>query len=127
MMNMDNIIDSIPTNIVVYRYENEHFIIVHFNKMALETEKLKLEDIKGRTLKSVFPGVEKFGLYDILLEVQKTGVAQDHDDHYYEDDRISGWRKNRVEKLENGDLIVTYTDETLNVEKSHRLESLSSI
>lgn len=105
-------IDDIPVNIAVYRYVDDDFIIIDFNNMAEKTENISREEVISKCLTKVFPGVKKLGLFDILLRVHEKGDEEECALGFYEDDRISGWRHNRVSRLPNGDLIVFYTDMT---------------
>lgn len=105
-------IDSIPLNIAVYQYCDDDFIFVDFNTMAEQTEGLQKKDLLGKKLCDVFPGVKSFGLYDVLLRVHEHGGHETFDDAHYKDERISGWRKNEVIKLPNGNVMTMYEDLT---------------
>lgn len=105
-------IDSIPLNIAVYQYCDDDFIFVDFNTMAEQTEGLTKKDLLGKKLCDVFPGVRSFGLYDVLLRVHEHGGHETFDDAHYKDERISGWRKNEVIKLPNGNIMAMYEDLT---------------
>lgn len=112
-------IDILPLNVVVYRYDGSDFIIIDFNKQAQITEGLKKEVLLGKKLCDVFPGVKSFGLYDVLLRVHEKGGSESFDDAHYSDERISGWRKNEITKLPNGDVMAIYEDLT----KAKQLEA----
>ncbi|MGM0541502.1 MAG: sensor domain-containing diguanylate cyclase [Pseudomonadota bacterium] len=103
-------IDSFPQNIAIYRYENEEFIFVGFNRVAEKTEGMARFDLLGKKLIDVFPGVKEFGLYDLLLNVQKSHKNNRLDVDFYTDKRVSGWRKNELVYLPNGDVMVIYQD-----------------
>lgn len=105
-------IDDIPINIAVYRYVDDDFIFIDFNNMAEKTENISREEIIGKCITKVFPGVKKLGLFNLLLRINKNGGYEELDLGFYEDDRISGWRHNSVKRLPNGDVIVFYTDIT---------------
>ena len=110
--NIDIPIDDIPNNIAIYRYHDGDFLFIDFNKMAEKTENIRKEEVVGKYLTEVFPGVKEFGLFEILLRVHKNGGPEKMDICFYEDKRIRGWRHNSVNRLSNGDLIVSYTDMT---------------
>ena len=103
-------IDDLPDNVVIYRFVDDDFIFVDLNKNAEETEKMSKEQLVGKKLTEMFPTVKEFGLYELLLKVQKEETEQELDMSLYEDSRISGWRHNSVRKLSNGDIIVFYKD-----------------
>ena len=116
-------IDSMPLNIAVYRRVGDDFIFVDFNKMAEQTEQITKEELIGKRLTEVFPGVRKFGLFDVLMRVDETGRPETFELNYYSDDRISGWRKNEIIKLPNGDVMAQYRDLT----KERQLHALGQI
>ncbi|EDZ63714.1 diguanylate cyclase with PAS/PAC sensor [Sulfurimonas gotlandica GD1] len=124
-------IDELPDNVVIYRYEDDDFIFVDLNKSAQKTENTSKEKIIGKKLTEIFPGVKKFGLYDLLLKVNRDGGSQELDMRFYEDKRISGWRHNSIRKLSNGDLIVFYKDlneyKSLEDETNRKTNELKSL
>ncbi len=109
-----HIISHISTCVVIYQVRNngDKFIFADFNKAAEKTEKIKKEEVLGKEVREVFPGVEKFGLLEVLKKVYRTGKPQRHPVTFYSDDRISGWRENFVYKLPEGEILVTYEDRT---------------
>lgn len=88
------------------------FIIKDFNRAAEKIEKVKKEDIIGRSVLKVFPGVKDFGLFKVFQEVYKTGKPQHHPSSLYKDQRITGWRENYVYKLPSGEIVAVYDDIT---------------
>lgn len=105
-------IDFIPLNVVVYRYDGSDFIFIDVNRQAEKTEGLKKEALLGNKLCEIFPAVKEFGLYNVLLRVHEQGGHETFDDAHYHDERISGWRKNEVIRLPNGDVMALYEDLT---------------
>ncbi len=114
-------IDLISTNIAIYKKVDDDFIFVAFNKMAQKTENLDAKVIIGKKLTEIFPGVKEFGLFDVLLKVQESEKSVIFETAFYKDSRISGWRKNKVKKLPDGNLIVLYEDSTVQVEIKKQL------
>lgn len=108
-------IDLLPINVAVYRKKGHDFMFIAFNKMAEKTENISPLDLIGKTLTEVFPGVENFGLLDVLLRVEETGNSEIFETEFYKDDRISGWRQNEVVKLDDGVVAAFYSDK--NTEK----------
>ena len=84
------------------------FIIDMLNRRALMTEQVSAEDVEGKNLLDVFPGAKEMGLIELLRRVNYTGVTEVLENAYYRDDRISGWRKNKVYKLDDGRLMSIY-------------------
>lgn len=88
------------------------FIIKDFNRAAENIEKVKKEDIIGKSVLKTFPGVKDFGLFKVFQEVYKTGKSQHHPISLYKDQRITGWRENYIYKLPSGEIAVVYDDIT---------------
>jgi PAS domain S-box-containing protein len=88
------------------------FIIKNFNRAAEKMEKVKKEDIIGKSVLKVFPGLKNFGLFKVFQEVYKTGKPQDHPISFYKDQRITGWRENYIYKLPSGEIVAVYDDIT---------------
>ena len=92
--------------------DGEDMVFVDFNSSAEKIEGLKREDIIGRQVTDVFPGIEEFGLLNIIKRVWKTSLPEYHPVSLYTDDRIVGWRESYVYKLPSGEVVVVYDDVT---------------
>ena len=104
-------LDDIPANIAIYKpTDDDNFIFVEFNKQASLTDKILSDELIGKKITDIFPGVKSMGLFDVLLRVSKTGKEELFNIGHYEDSRISGWRKNKVSRLDNGLIFVVYED-----------------
>ena len=88
------------------------FIFKDFNKAGERIEKVNREELIGKSILEVFPGVKDFGLFAVFQEVWKTGKAQHHPVTLYKDERIVGWRENYVYKLLSGEIVSVYDDVT---------------
>lgn len=120
-------IDSLPANIAIYRYENGDFIFVNFNLHAQHTDNLTREEVIGKSLEEVFPGVREFGFLDVLERVYKTGQPEHFKAGFYRDEKREGWRVNDVSCLENGHVMAVYQDVTQEIQLTHSLESLGDL
>lgn len=118
-------IDDIPLCVAVYRYTEGNFIIVDFNKRAEKTEHIKKDDIVGKYITEVFPSVKELGLFDMLLRVHESGNKEEANLGFYKDERISGWRRNSISRLPNGDVIALYQDVTDVQETQEQLKLLA--
>ena len=125
LSNISPLLNKLPINTVIYRYINNDFTFIDFNKMAEKTEKISKGELIGKYLTDIFPKAKEFGLFDLLVKAHETGLEQELDIGFYEDDRVSGWRHNIINRLENGDLMVTYTDmsEQKSLEKELQLKN----
>ncbi|MDD2806384.1 MAG: PAS domain S-box protein [Elusimicrobiales bacterium] len=115
--------ENIPSSVAVYTPApaGGDFIISEVNRSLEKAEQVRREDIVGRLLTQVFPGVEAFGLLDVLRRVSKTGAPERFPAKKYEDQRISGWRDNYVYRLPEGEVVAVYTDVTAEMQARERL------
>jgi len=92
--------------------DGEDFIFKDFNRAAESIDNIKKEDIIGKGILQIFPGIKEFGLFEVLQSVWRTGVPERHPSTQYHDERISGWRDNYVYRLPSGKIVVIYNDVT---------------
>lgn len=111
---LEALVDHVSSGIAVYRAVNDgaDFLIVDFNRAAEQIEHTKREELLGRSVREAFPGVEEFGLFAVFQRVWQTGEPEQHPVSIYKDARITGWRRNYVCKLPNGDIMAVYDDVT---------------
>ena len=86
------------------------FVFRDFNQAAATMEQIDVENILGRRVTEVFPGVAEFGLLEVFERVWRTGNPESHPVSFYRDDRIVGWRENTVYRLPNGEIVAIYDD-----------------
>ena len=102
-------LNLIPSNVAIYTPTLDgDFVIDAFNRRAQMTEKVSTHDVIGKKLTEVFPNVEEMGLLDLLKRVNYTGITEVLENAYYKDHRVSGWRKCKVYKLDDGRLMNIY-------------------
>lgn len=104
--------DHVSSGMAIYeaRNDGEDFVFVGFNPAAEQIEHIKKEEIIGKSVIEVFPGVEQFGLLDVFRRVYKTGIPEHHPVSVYKDERIAGWRENYVCRLPSGQIAAVYDD-----------------
>jgi PAS domain S-box-containing protein len=104
--------DNMSNAVAVYEAvdEGDDFIFRDFNDAGLRIEKVAKEDVVGRRVTDVFPGVEEFGLLGVMRSVYRQGTPRSFPTHFYKDDRIAGWRKTYVYKLPTGEIVCVYED-----------------
>ena len=103
----------------------EDFIIVDLNKAGERIDHLKREDLIGKSLLEMYPGVQKFGLSEVLERVWRTGKAEYHPVSFYQDGRISGWRENYVYRLPSGEIVSVFEDISDQKQAEEQIRSLS--
>ena len=109
-----NLVNNSKNGVAIYEAaaDGHDFIIKDFNRAAESIENVKKEDIIGKSLLYVFPGVKEFGLVEVLQRVWRTGVPERHPLRWYHDERISGWRDSYVYRLPSGEIVAIYEDVT---------------
>lgn len=97
------------------------FIIRDINKASEVIDHIRREDVVGKSIFAVFPGIETFGLPAVLQRVHKTGIPELFPLTEYKDEHIQGWRENYVYRLPSGEIVAVYDDQT---EKKRAEEAL---
>jgi signal transduction histidine kinase/ActR/RegA family two-component response regulator len=96
------------------------FIFQNINKAVETIEQVRRDDIIGKRVTEVFPGIKDLGLLSVFRNVSQTGQSSHHPVSYYSDGRLKGWRENSVFKLPSGEVVAIYDDKT--AEKQAELE-----
>ncbi|MBN2442664.1 MAG: response regulator [Spirochaetales bacterium] len=103
---------QINSGIAVYEAvdNGKDFVFLDFNATGEKIDKRARDHVIGRKVTDVYPGIEESGLLDILQSVWKTGIPEYQPNSFYKDDRVSGWRENRVFKLPSGKIVAVFDD-----------------
>jgi PAS domain S-box-containing protein len=109
-----DLFNNMKSGMVIYEAtrNGEDFIIRDINRAVETIEQVKKEEIVGRSVLEVFPGVREFRLFEVFQRVVKTGIAESYPVSQYHDNRISGWRENFIYKLPSGEIVALYEDVT---------------
>lgn len=98
----------------------DDFIFKDINHAVEVIEGVKREELIGRKVTEVFPGVVESGLFDVFRKVWQTGQSAHHPVSVYSDDRLSSWHENFVYKLPSGEIVALCDD--LTTQKQAELE-----
>ena len=106
--------NNMRSGVAVYETKNNgnDFIFKDFNRAGEQIESIRKEDLIGKSILEMFPGVKELGLFDVLKNVWKTGKPEHHPVSIYKDERIVGWRENDIYKLPSGEIVAVYDDVT---------------
>ena len=99
-----NLFDNMNSGVAVYEAvsNGEDFIFNDVNKAGELIDNIKKEDLFGKSVLKMFPGVRDFGLFDVFQRVWKTGRPERHPVGQYKDERITGWRDNFIYNMTFG-------------------------
>ena len=106
--------DAMGSAVAVYDAieDGDDFVFKEFNWAGEKIEGARREDLIGKRVTEVFPGVRESGLLDVFKKVWKTAESQDLSPILYKDDSRESWRKNYVYKLPSGEVVAVYEDVT---------------
>jgi PAS domain S-box-containing protein len=106
--------NNMSSGVGVYeaRDDGNDFIIKDYNRSGELTSKVNRENIVGRSVLEVFPGIKKFGLFEVFQRAWKTGEPEYHPVSLYQDDYLSHWAENYVYKLPSGEIVAVFDDVT---------------
>lgn len=126
---LNQLFEHMDNCVAVYEVKNNgnDFIFKNFNKAAEKVEKVKREDVLGKSVLKIFPSVKKFGLFDVLKKVWKTGKPMHYPIKLYKDDRVTGWKENYIYKLPNGNIVAIYKDVTEQKKREEKLGIIESL
>ena len=97
------------------------FVFVDFNRAAERINKIRKEQVIGRSLLEIFPGAREFGLLAALQRVWQTGRPEHHPISLYTDNRLTGWRENYLYKLPSGEVVAIFEDVTARKQAEKKL------
>jgi PAS domain S-box-containing protein len=108
------LVDHMASGVVVYEPtgDEEDFLIRDFNSACERIEQIDREAVVGKLVTDAFPGVEEFGLLDVLRRVARTGMPEHYPTSLYRDQRLASWRENHVYRLPSGEVVAVYEDVT---------------
>ena len=108
-----------PSAIIVYKVNGDgsvanDYIIEAVNPKCLEIESWKREDVVGKQLGDMRPGIEEFGIVEIFQKVHKTGETIKYPARVYHEKGVYKWYENIVFKIPSGEIVAIYSDVTPN-------------
>jgi PAS domain S-box-containing protein len=104
-----------PSAVAIYDAvdDGEDFIFKDFNIAAEKIEGIKKDDLVGKRVTQVFPGVKDFGIFVVFQRVWRTGQPEFVPEALYRDEHAFGtWRESWVYKLASGEVVAIYHDIT---------------
>ena len=112
-----SVFDNNPSAVIIYDVQRDgasssDYIIRAVNSTSLKMENWWEEDVVGKPLGLVRPGVDEFGIIDIFRQVWETGQTAHYPAKVYHEGEEYRWFENIVFKLPTGEVVAAYSDVT---------------
>lgn len=124
---LKDMFENLSSGVAVYHVspDGRDFVFTAFNKAAERIDNMHREDLIGKNVVDVFPGVTEFGLLEVFRHVWQSGVAKHFPISFYQDERIASWRDNYVYKLPNDEIVAIYDDVTKEKQAEEKMHQLA--
>jgi PAS domain S-box-containing protein len=102
--------DNMSSGVAVYEVvgNGSDFIVKDFNQAGERLDGSRKEDVIGKSIFQVRPGIVKFGLLEVFKRVIATGIPEFYPNKFYQDERMQGWYDNFVYRLPSGEIVAVY-------------------
>jgi len=88
------------------------FVVKEMNRAAELLDRVKKEEVLGRSFRETFPGVEECGLLGHIQKAFRTGQSEYVPGLFYQDHRLSGWRACCLYRLTATQVVNLFQDVT---------------
>jgi PAS domain S-box-containing protein len=95
------------------------FVFIDLNPAGERIDQIRRDEVIGKRVTEVFPGVTDYGVLHSFRRVWNTGEAEKQPAAIYRDERVQGWREGFVYKLPTGEIVSIYDD----ISKRHEAEA----
>jgi len=109
-----DLFDNISSGVAIYEVKDNgnDFIFKDFNKAGERLDGDRKEDVIGKSIYQIRPGIKEFGLLNVFKRVWETGISEHYPALFYDDNRLKKWFENYVYKLPTGEIVAVYDDIT---------------
>ena len=106
------LIENMRDGVAVYQAvdDGSDFVFVTLNPAGARSGRLHANDVIGRSVREVFPGIDATGLFAVFQRVYRTGAPEGYKVTRYQDERVELWVENYVYKLPSGELVAVFAD-----------------
>ncbi|AFM39777.1 PAS domain S-box/diguanylate cyclase (GGDEF) domain-containing protein [Desulfosporosinus acidiphilus SJ4] len=106
--------ENMSSAVVIFEPINngENFICTALNQTAERVENIPRQQGIGALITELFPMIKELGVWDLVLEVYRTGEKRHFPAVYYNNPRCSGWSEGVIYKLATGNIVFLYDDVT---------------
>jgi PAS domain S-box-containing protein len=126
--------NNINNGVAIYdvKENGDDFIFKEINRAGERMDGNRKEDIIGKSIYKVRPGIIEFGLLEVFKRVFATGIPEQYPSRFYMDEKLHGWYTNFVYRLPSGEIVAVYdnineikkAEEELIIEKENFRHSL---
>lgn len=115
---------NINSGVVIYKAVDKgvDFVIEDVNLAAERIEKIPKEEMLGKKVTEIFPGIREMTLLETFKRVWETGVPESHPTTIYSGKSLKSWRENYVYKLPSGNIVAVYDDVTNQIQAAEQLK-----
>ncbi len=106
--------DNISSGVAIYEVTNNgnDFIFKDFNRAGERLDGDRKENVIGKSIYHVRPGINAYGLLEVFKRVWATGIPEHYPAKFYQDEHVQGWYDNFVYRLPSGEIVAVYDDIT---------------
>ena len=108
------LIENMHSGVAIYdaTEDGNDFIFKTINPSVTRIDNISYNEVIGKKVSEIFPGVEAMGILDVFRRVHQTGQAEHFPISFYQDGKKAGWRENFIYKIPNGEIVAIYDDVT---------------
>ncbi|WP_319548410.1 PAS domain S-box protein [Desulfogranum marinum] len=109
--------DNMTSGAAIYKVLNDgskgsDYIVKNFNNKSLEIEGKTLQQVVGKSLFELRPGIDDYGLVAAMKKVWQTGEPSYFPVKIYQDEVFSSYYENYIFKIPTGEVVTIYNDVT---------------
>ena len=113
-MRVRELVENMSDGVAVYQVvgDGEDFIFRDYNPAAERITGFRREQVMGKSLLKLFPGMDNLGLPAAFKRVWHSGKPEHHPVTRYNDQRLNLWVENYVFRLPGGEVVAVFKDVT---------------
>ncbi len=108
------LVDNMSDGVAVYEAvgDGEDFVLKEYNRAAERMGGIPYDQVIGKKVRTVYPGIENLGLFEVFQRVWRTGKPEHFPVHQYHDERLTLWVESYVFPLPGNEIVAVYEDVT---------------
>ncbi|MGQ8335709.1 PAS domain S-box protein [Sunxiuqinia sp. A32] len=119
-----DLFNNLNSGVAVYDVvdDGKDFIFKYFNDAGERIDKQNRNELIGKSIFEVRPGIDEFGLIKIFRKVVASKKPAHHPVKIYSDERLDGYYENYVFLLPTGELVAVFDDITESVKIQNEIK-----